>query len=202
MEASFGGCTESASSEDRNIASSDNSNNSAVSNDLVVQYGENWANNLSESESAAVRSYTDTGYSNINSTLRGLSDGFNPGMKETAISLHGALARAETPCDDTVFRGASSDALGQYASLPDDALVGKVIQDKGFMSTSLDSDRAFSGNVQFVIDVPKGSHGVYVGSISSFSGEKEVLFDAGQIMKVLDVSRDGYGRRIVHVRLL
>lgn len=53
------------------------------------------------------------------------------------------------------------------------------------------------------IEVPKGSHGAYVGDISAAGHyESEVLFDAGQKMRIISVRYDRNGRRIIRVRIM
>lgn len=186
------------------VVSSNNPSLSSTdsSREVIEKYGESWASSLSPNELNAVKVYTGNGYSNINATLRGISDGYEPGMREHSENLHIALSRASTPCNYTVYRGASEAALGDYNNLSDEELVGHVIRDRGFMSTSLDKERAFGGNIQFIIDVPAGSHGAYVSSISSVGKyEEEVLLDKGQMMRILDVSRDSFGRRVIHVEI-
>ena len=81
-------------------------------------------------------------------------------------------------------------------------LVGKVFSDKGFMSTSLEKGNAFGGGDLLEISVPKGSHGAYVGHISSAGHyETEVLFDVRQVMRITGVRRNEWGRRIISVQL-
>lgn len=169
----------------------------------VLDSGKEWSQSLSPAGKEAVKGYTGTAYANINATLRGIEKQFEPGNYERAISLHESLQSASIPADCTVYRGVSSKALGALRVLPDSILVGKVISDKGFMSTSIDRNTAFSGDTLLVIEAPKGSHGAYVGDISSAGHyESEVLFDAGSKMHIKGVSRDGYGRRVISVALL
>lgn len=87
--------------------------------------------------------------------------------------------------------------------LPDNMLVGRVISDRGFMSTSLERNSAFGKGMLLEIEVPKGSHGAYVGDISAAGHyESEVLFDAGQKMRIISVRYDRNGRRIIRVRIM
>ena len=183
---------------------SDNKVDPAVAEQMILQSGLDWGNNLSEEELIAVREYTGNGYININKTLRGIDgETFDPGREEQAVALMGALDRAEIPCDCTVYRGCSNAAFGQYENLPDDQLKGKIISDFGFMSTSTKMDSAFQKEVMLVVDVPKGAKGAYVGYVGTCKHyENEVLFHPGQVMQVLNVKRDRWGRRIAHVRML
>ncbi len=171
--------------------------------DRVKACGKAWAESLSTEHKAAIHSYTGTAYSNINATMRGLEKQFDPGNHECAINIHQALSGASIPADCTVYRGVSSKALGMLRMLPDNMLVGKTFTDHGFMSTSLERNSAFGGDMLLEVDVPKGSHGAYVGDISSAGHyESEVLFDAGQQMRITGVRRDENGRRIVSVRIM
>ena len=171
--------------------------------DRVKACGKEWAESLSTEHKAAIHSYTGTAYSNINATMRGLEKQFDPGNHECAINIHQALSGASIPADCTVYRGVSSKALGMQRMLPDNMLVGKTFTDHGFMSTSLERNSAFGGDMLLEVDVPKGSHGAYVGDISAAGHyESEVLFDAGQQMRITGVRRDENGRRIVSVRIM
>ena len=169
----------------------------------VKACGKEWAESLSTEHKAAIHSYTGTAYSNINATMRGIEKQFDPGNHECAINIHQALSGASIPADCTVYRGVSSKALGMLRMLPDNMLVGKTFTEHGFMSTSLDRNTAFGGDMLLEIDVPKGVHGAYVGNISAAGHyESEVLFDAEQPMRITGVRRDENGRRIVSVRIM
>lgn len=171
--------------------------------DRIKTCGREWTESLSKENKAAIHSYTGTAYSNINARLRGLEKSFDPGNQECAIRIHQALSGASIPADCTVYRGVSSKALGMLRMLPDNMLVGKTFTDHGFMSTSLERNSAFGGDMLLEVDVPKGAHGAYVGDISSAGHyESEVLFDAGQQMRITGVRCDENGRRIVSVRIM
>ncbi len=165
--------------------------------------GENGQNRFRKRIKRQFTPYTGTAYSNINARLRGLEKSFDPGNQECAIRIHQALSGASIPADCTVYRGVSSKALGMLRMLPDNMLVGKTFTDHGFMSTSLERNSAFGGDMLLEVDVPKGAHGAYVGDISSAGHyESEVLFDAGQQMRITGVRCDENGRRIVSVRIM
>ncbi|MCR5048169.1 MAG: ADP-ribosyltransferase [Saccharofermentans sp.] len=171
----------------------------------VKSAGADWAATLSDVEKEAIKGYTNTDYVDINKKLRGLSDSWTPIHMERAKAIHFALGRSSIPCDCVVYRGASSDALGAFKGLSDDELKGKIIRDKGFMSTSLDRDVSslnFSGGILFEIEVPKGSKGAYVGNVGQFGHlESEVLFDCNRVMEIKDVQTIN-GKRIIKVGML
>lgn len=176
---------------------------STAPEEYIKIFGKEWTDNLPRENRAAIRSYTGIAYANINATLRGLNSQFHPGNYECAQKIHQALLGASIPCACTVYRGVSSKALGMLRMLPDTMLAGRIIRDRGFLSTSLDRNSAFGGDILLEIEVPKGAHGAYVGDISSVGHyESEVLFDAGQKMRIVKVRRDENGRRIISVRIM
>lgn len=169
----------------------------------IMQNGEQWAKNLTPEEKEAFRQYTGTAYSNINRVLRGTEKEMSPRNREYAKTLHRKLKQAQLPQDCIVYRGTSDKALGMVRHLPDKMLEGRIFMDEGFMSTSLSREEAFAGDVLLEIEAPKGSKGMYVGYCSSVGHcESEVLFDAGQTMRIKSVQRDKHGRRIIRVVII
>lgn len=168
----------------------------------VMNAGLEWSNSLSEDESNAINGYTGSTYENINAVLRGIEKSFDPGNRKDAKLIHRSLGRASFPCDCTVYRGVPSRALGGIANKSDSEIVGSFFQDAGFMSTSLDRERAFDRDTLIEIQVPKGSHGAYLGYSSHFGhAESEVLFDCGQKMRITGARRES-GKRIISAILL
>lgn len=101
-----------------------------------------------------------------------------------------------------MYRGTTNDALGYLQGLSDEELVGHVIRDGGFMSTTLLQESSFMGSLQLEIAVPAGAPGAYVGSLSRFPDEAEVLFDAQQQLVITGVRRGKYGERIISTKML
>ncbi len=134
----------------------------------------------------ALRSYSGNSYKNINNSLRNL-DTLDDANVSTVKTMHNKLSHSALPEDMTLYRGTSTDALGSLKSISPDDLVGNIITEDAFMSTSTSSSVAngtFRGNMQMVITAPKGSHGLDISNISCFSSENEVLFDYGQNMLI------------------
>lgn len=171
---------------------------------VVKEAGKNWSDELNDDEYDAVKDYTGNRFhENINSVLRGVQSEFDPGNEERAIHIHNALSKSHIPCDCTVYRGASSKCLGEYMNLSNEELVGHIIYDFGFMSTSINKGDEFGGEIKLVINVPKGAHGAYVGYLSQAGHyESEVLFDAKQVMEITGARYDSYGNRIINVRII
>lgn len=168
----------------------------------VTEEGKVWAAALPKAEQRAITEYSGTGYIDVNGALRGFMD-FSDASRNRAVLIHSALSRSRIPCACTVYRGASFDALGQWAGVPDEDMIGAVIEDDAFVSTSLRYEDAFSKQVLFEIDVPEGAHGAYIGYLSALGhNESEVLFDAGMRMRVTGVHRNADGRRVVRAQML
>lgn len=169
----------------------------------VMEAGQRWTESLTPRQVTAFEHYSGSGYSNINDTLRGRAPAFEGNNRECARLISGALAKSRIPQDCTVYRGVSREVLGKYKVLTDSQLTGKMLLDKGFMSTSLNRGDAFRDEILLVIDVPAGAPGAYIGYMSLFGHrESEVLFDRGQWLKITAVTRDGDGRRVIHARML
>ena len=152
---------------------------------------------MSFEERSAINAYTLDAYANINASLRGL-DSFSPVNKERAVHIHNALQQASIPCECVVYRGMSQKALGRFEKFSDHELIGCHIREAGFMSTSLNKEDAFKGNILLEISVPQGEKGAYVGYISGMGhSENEVLFDTGRRYRITSVKYDLDGRRIV-----
>ena len=167
----------------------------------------NWQKELSENEKKAVQDYTKeypNYYKNINAKLRGKDFFWDNGNRDRAELIHQALQKSSVPCDCTVYRGASFAALGKYKNLSDNELIGKVLLDKGFMSTSTIKGSEFSGDIKLEILVPKGSKGGYLGNGISVAGESEheMLFDKGRRLKVVDVYYDAFNNRVIQMRMM
>lgn len=169
----------------------------------IMEAGKWWTDSLSKEQYAALSAYTGSAYVNINATLRGLSPSFQDGNKEKAVLIHQALSVCSLPRACTVYRGASSSALGALQNAPDHELVGSFFNDNGFMSTSLNSGDSFGGEIKLVISVPAGAKGAYVGYLSQLGhSESEVLFDMGAVMRITKVDRDKNGQRIIYTQMM
>ena len=149
-----------------------------------------WLKNLTSEEYVALFEYIDHAYLNINSVLRGREENYIEDNKNHAKFLHQALSKAKIHQDITVYRGVSKSTLGKYRDLDSKQLVGKVIHDPGFMSTSLSSDSIPNNSISLIIKVPKGSSGAYIGNISRFNTENEVLLNKGQRLVITTVIDD------------
>lgn len=195
--------------------------NSAVEGKIANRYGNNsqippssqmrtyagdWVATLSDKQKDAIHDYTKEVppyYKNINGVLRGHMNNYDAGNEERSNLIHQALNNARTPCAITVYRGCSSDVLGNLAYAPDEDLTDGVFVDRGYASTSMSPGLAFGGDLLLEIHLPPGSHAANIESLSAAGRyEEEVLIDRGQLFRIVGVHRDGTGRRIVEVNAI
>jgi len=135
--------------------------------------------------------YTGGSYRQMNQWLRGDRAGWlDEGLKK---AVHNAQAGMRSmPRKVLVHRGCDFQQFGLQSYEQALQLVGKTVQDKGFLSTSVGGRGAFSGSVQLEVELPVGTSASYIQSISSYHSEKEMLIAAGTKYEVLSVSKSGY----------
>ncbi|RDY31161.1 hypothetical protein CG710_011270 [Lachnotalea glycerini] len=141
---------------------------------------------LSQEQINAIVKYTGDDYANINNSLRGLET-VTPENQATINVMKSALDNASLPEDMVLYRGTSTEELGNLKNLAPEELVGEKFVESGFTSTSTDSAVAsgtFSGNLQITIDAPSGAHALDISFVSQYSNEVEILFNAGQEMLI------------------
>lgn len=172
--------------------------NSVRQNDLRMmnQWTDDWLQVVTPAERAGVVKYTSNAYTDMNRYLRGQSS--TTKYADEIAAAKSALSKASLPQDTIVRRGSDYNmldelGLGSVTSQNKDRFIGAVIEDKGFVSTSPSPSGGFSGSIEYVIKVPKGSQAMYVDSISRFKGEEELLINCGGKFVVEDVEVDKWG---------
>lgn len=149
------------------------------------------------SQRASLRYYTSNNYTMMNKYLRGLTH-----YATDTVLRHIRNAQAgmrPTTQSFTVYRGTNFSQFG--GTHIDQSVVGKVFEDKGFMSTSVGGRAAFGGQVLLQIEVPRGTPAAFVKSISHYSSEDELLLAAGTRYRVQAVSKSG-NQTVVRVRVI
>ena len=142
-------------------------------------------NDLNYGELDALRMYTGSGYRKINGVLRGQIRGsysISQSVEDEVRSLSKKIDNTFRPApqDMRLGRKTGANALGGRSP---SSLVGQVIQDPGYLSTSI-MESMWSGDIQFIIDVPKGAPIRWVDNISMNKGELEVLLPRNAKLKV------------------
>lgn len=140
-----------------------------------------WKGTLSQDELDSIFSYTEAPV--INEVLRGeqLLEAFE---QELADSLDGAIQRSIIPRDTFVWRCAEKKFY--------DSPLGSIIDDLGYVSTSLVRDVAVDflpgveDGTMVRIFVPKGTFGAFVGDsdLSEFADQMEIILRRGLRFRV------------------
>lgn len=160
---------------------------------------------MPETQKQAIKSYTGSGYHQINSSLwAGNPSG---AAKSAGEALH-ALGHDITP--GTVL----SRKISVHGSDLDQILKssGKILQEPAIMSTSI-RPSSWSGNVQLKMHVGPGVKGLWVGkgsvggngALSNHSGEDELILPPNTRLLILSVKHtsgqdaDGFGHGVGHV---
>lgn len=163
---------------------------------MMERWTDDWLKTITSTERAAVETYTSNAYTNMNKYLRGQSSTTRYASEIEAAKK--ALAKASLPQETIVRRGSGYnmlDELGFGSITPQnkDKFIGAIVEDKGFVSTSPSPSGGFSGSIEYIIKLPKGSQAMYVDSISYYQGEEELLINAGGRFAVEDVEFDRWG---------
>ncbi len=155
-------------------------------------------------EKAGLKFYTSNNYTQMNAWLR--SNG-RTSLSDTAIRHTFAAQNGMRPSIEPMLlkRGTGARQFGATSDYVDKSffnkLVGKTLEDKGFMSTSVGDRAAFGGSVLLEIEAPPGTPMAYVAPISHYQGEREMLLAAGTRYKVMSVSSHGH-QTVVRVRVV
>lgn len=172
---------------------------------LGVQVNPNTSNNitkasspLTDSETAALKSYSNGAYMNLNKTLRGgkkmtLSDAI------LAKQLDQAIAKHTLEADTTLWRGIGASDVANV--IGDNPKVGDVVVDNGFMSTSKATGGGFwsSSQVQMRINAKKGQHAIDIKHLSLHSSENEVVLPRGSLFKIKSLTTSSSGKVVLEV---
>ena len=137
----------------------------------------------------AITNYTNSGYHDINSYLRGgkltNESGYGYSNSNVAKTIqHLDETMRPIPFDTVVTRNFTG--IHHMPAAPQD-MIGKVYHDNAFMSTTIKEAGVFSGDVQLVINVPAGTPSRYVNDISIHKSEAELLLARGTRMVVTKV---------------
>lgn len=172
--------------------------NSIKNNDMgkFESWCDDWLKNISRNEREGVHIYTSDAYIDMNNYLRKISS--DTSYKDEIDWCTEALRKAKLPEDVIVRRGSDYNMLKELGSYEmteqnKNRVIGGLIRDKGFMSTSPSPNGGFSGNIEYVIKVPKGSQAMYVANISAYESEQELLINRGGKFMIEDVEFNQWG---------
>lgn len=163
---------------------------------------ERWNNLLSDAERLGIQRYTGSWYSTMNTDLR---EGkvSSEAIQRLIDGATSGLAKWQATHDVITFRGSNlhwtANLLGGTEAQMSDAAflrskIGKMVTDKGFMSSGTHKDSSWTADVDYTIFVRKGTKGMYVDPISMNSGEYEFLFNRDTTFKVHMIRTDSSGK--------
>lgn len=150
----------------------------------------NFTEKPTQAEIEALRTYSGIAYRAINMALRRGTDAGQ--YAQTILDLDSVFQKCTLNEDVLLQRGVDGVALGQLWSMvtrDPKSVIGAVVEDKGFMSTSINAGSRFSGECVFQIKAPKGTRAVYMAEWSKFRREYEVLLPRGTKLKIVDVKK-------------
>lgn len=161
-----------------------------------------WDNVLTDMERRGIYAYTGSYYSRINTDLR---EGriSAAGIQDMIDGATSGLARFHAADNVIVFRGSNlhwtANLLGGTEEQMSNAAflrsrIGKIVTDRGFMSSGTHTDSGWSADVDFKIYVNRGISGMYVDRISANPGEYEFLFNRDTSFRVHRITTDHQGR--------
>lgn len=165
---------------------------------IMETWCDDWLATLTGTQKSAVVSYTGSAYEAMNDYLRakGAYD-VSDRTKQLIKQCQAALKKASLPEEVIVRRGSGYNMLKELgidiSEANKDKLIGGIVQDLGFLSTSPDPSGGFSSGIEYVIKIPEGSQAMYVAPISQFHSERELLVNCGGKFMVDDVEFDSYG---------
>lgn len=158
--------------------------------DVLRKESEKWINGLTEKEKRAIRKYTyNSGdkkpnrfFERLNAMLRGerLKD---KRLAEYADVISGALQRNKLEHDVVCYRRMEFNPYEKY-------MVGEIIVEKQFISTSIVQSAALDKDFSMVFLVPKESKAAYIENISKYPKQREMLLDKGCKLRVLSKQED------------
>lgn len=119
--------------------------------------------------------------------------------------LHDILQNSKTPTTAFVQRGIRTSVASQTLKISKEDLgmvskgyhnlVGKVLKEPAYQATTINPEigGAFSRDVVYKIEVPKGAKGLFLEEFATYGTEEELLLDKGsrfQVMRVVDKTTD------------
>ena len=165
---------------------------------IMEKWCDKWLETIDKDELRGVKTYTGSAYKDINNYLRGLGKNVGTYEKEQIKFCESALKKASLPEETIVRRGASYNMLEElgidYSKENKQKVIGGIVQDKGFFSTSPDPNGGFDSSIEYIVKIPKGSQAMYIDKISKHEGEKELLVNKGGKFIIEDVEYSSRGK--------
>jgi hypothetical protein len=162
---------------------------------------------LNKSECDLLKEYTYKGDRELNHYLRynevnGNDQKLMEKLDHISNTISNISNRGRLRNNVVVYRCISPKQLTQFTGYTSgkslDSLIGKTIHDKAFLSTSASEvaakDFSFTKHSPYVlkIQVPKGTPCIYLGGLSKFDNEFEILIDKNQKLRINGHKKENY----------
>lgn len=169
----------------------------------IDTYAKMWENrdDLIGEYRTSILNYTGTDYAEINDHLR-LGEPASRKIKEMVADIDAAFKVSKSPAPIVAYRTLSKRNVLTQQFLAGELKEGTVLEDTGYVSTTLDPNYHFKPGLKLVMSVPKGYPAIWVDEPPSDDwtanpGEKEVILKRNTRMKVTKVTD-----KEVHVQVL
>lgn len=151
-----------------------------------------WLADTTAAEKKGVKHYTGMNYHSMNSHLRN-GTSISSADAEAITQTTDALKKGVLDKPTIFHRGSTADLLGGASTVSEiQAMIGQIVSDKGFGSSSASTSGAFGGKIAYHIKTPAGKGiGAYVRSISTYPGEMEFLFQRSSAFRVVGAYEKG-----------
>lgn len=148
---------------------------------------------------AAIKDYTGSGSTAINSMLYGKSKHGSVGTAQKVAAMQSAMK----PVPQSFVAIRNTESIGSqfdgYTEAEWIAMAGKKIAHPSFFGTSIGGVSSFENRkLKITVEVPEGTPAVFARGISAHKGENELLLAAGlkyEIISVVPTGNKGYGTR-------
>lgn len=174
-----------------------------AANKAYLEGKEAWSKQMTGEDLEALRDFTDGKLQKeTNGWLRHNENDWKQGQEDDIEANIGRLDKAiekeELKAKTTVYRGVEGDYLGLDFSDPQ-KLIGKTVEDRGFMSTTGSKDIAagYGKGVVLEIEAPKGTHVAYADlakedreALLKHPGNIEYLLERGCELKFTGYTKE------------
>ena len=152
------------------------------------EYSAEYKEKLTDEEVEAIGKYQATSYISMNRFLRGKYSDISDDLRKHLENLRKAIKKVKIKENILVARGTSISAIGGDW---DGIQINDIIEDEGFMSTSLREETAIEfatkkreRGILMYIKIPKGTNGVIVDVAVNANWESELLLAPGTQIRI------------------
>lgn len=168
-----------------------------------------WRDDPRTDERDAISSYSRNGYLMMNDYLRHgnyVRDVYKKDIEALEKYLDKSIIKSEIFLKRGTDMNAMNHLLGDGWNANVDSQIGKIISDKGFLSTTPYEDGGLAGSIKMYIKAPKGTKGAYIKNYCANENEKEFLLQHGTKLEIknIEVLKDKWGdnKYIVHAEVV